>query len=272
MNYTRGYYSLVQYCPDESRAESVNLGVVLFCPDRSFLKVMTSANNDRVRRLFGNRTFEPRRLNDAKIALQNRLQHEQAGGISTHEDFGRFAASRANDLLLTAPRPIKVAVPELELQALYNSLVLEPNSVSVQSELPTSKSQLRQQLRDLFSRPDIRKVQVPRPKVIVPLTGMTLKAPYGFQNGKLNLIVPIPFTDSMVQRASELALMGDLIRKHEADMTTPAALWITVPVPENNERAAERRNVEALFADYDVPVFREENFSDLVRKVEESLH
>lgn len=39
MNTSKGYYSLVQYCPDRSRMESANLGVVLFCPDLDFLDV-----------------------------------------------------------------------------------------------------------------------------------------------------------------------------------------------------------------------------------------
>jgi hypothetical protein len=35
----KAYYSIVQYWPDPSRLEAVNIGVALFCPDQAFLKV-----------------------------------------------------------------------------------------------------------------------------------------------------------------------------------------------------------------------------------------
>ena len=52
MTAIRGYYSLIQYCPDRSRLEAANVGVVLFVPDRSFFKARISPNNEHVRRFF----------------------------------------------------------------------------------------------------------------------------------------------------------------------------------------------------------------------------
>lgn len=37
----KGYYSIIQYCPDLSRFEAANVGVLLFCPERAFLKALT---------------------------------------------------------------------------------------------------------------------------------------------------------------------------------------------------------------------------------------
>ncbi|MGH7140686.1 MAG: DUF3037 domain-containing protein [Pirellulales bacterium] len=40
----RGFYSVVQYCPDRFRAETVNVGLVLLCVDPHALRVkMTSS-------------------------------------------------------------------------------------------------------------------------------------------------------------------------------------------------------------------------------------
>jgi len=49
----RGYYSIVQYCPDPSRLEAVNIGLALFCPECSFLKVRFGRRKTRVDQLFG---------------------------------------------------------------------------------------------------------------------------------------------------------------------------------------------------------------------------
>ena len=42
MNATKGYFSLVQYCPDLARQEAANVGVVLFCPDLQFIRARTT--------------------------------------------------------------------------------------------------------------------------------------------------------------------------------------------------------------------------------------
>lgn len=48
MNSTKGYYSIVQYCPDPSRLEAVNIGLALFCPEISFLKVLFGRRKTKV--------------------------------------------------------------------------------------------------------------------------------------------------------------------------------------------------------------------------------
>ena len=49
---SRGFYSVVQYCPDPSRAEAVNVGLVLLCVDPHALRVKMTGNHERVRKLF----------------------------------------------------------------------------------------------------------------------------------------------------------------------------------------------------------------------------
>lgn len=53
MNPVKGHYSIVQYCPDLARRETVNIGVVLLVPDRAFLQTRMVADNERVRHFFG---------------------------------------------------------------------------------------------------------------------------------------------------------------------------------------------------------------------------
>ena len=44
MNPVKGHYSIVQYCPDLARRETVNIGVVLLVPDREFLQTRMVAD------------------------------------------------------------------------------------------------------------------------------------------------------------------------------------------------------------------------------------
>lgn len=126
--YSKGYYSILQYVPDVERAEGVNIGVVLICPERNFRKVKTTKDNARVVRFFGTSAgFDGQRLTIFKQALEERI-----AAIQTLEELQRFVETRANHLRLIAPRSIKVAEPEAELDQLFAALVEEPAAVTTE--------------------------------------------------------------------------------------------------------------------------------------------
>ena len=58
----KGFYSVVQYCPDRFRAEAVNVGLVLLCLDPHAVRVRMTGNHERVRKTLFDRppaTEEP---------------------------------------------------------------------------------------------------------------------------------------------------------------------------------------------------------------------
>ena len=120
----KGYYSLIQYCPDRSRLEGANVGVVLFCPEQRFLQARLSSGTDRLRRFFGTGSFDPSALAAAKRALAARL-HTDGLAFQTIEDMEHFIATRANALTLTPARPLKVDDPAGLLDSLFTE-VLSP--------------------------------------------------------------------------------------------------------------------------------------------------
>jgi len=122
MSVMRGYYSLIQFCPDLSRLETVNVGVVLLCPDAGFLAARTSANNNRSQRIFGRENVDGPRLNAAKAAIEARLRKD-AAALRSLDDLKQFIATRANDLILTPPRSLKVVSPKQDLERLFRELV-----------------------------------------------------------------------------------------------------------------------------------------------------
>ena len=121
MSATKGYYSVIQYCPDRSRMEAANVGVLLLCPEIGFVKARTAAGNDRARKFFGYDSFDKRRLNAAKRAIERRLEVDRES-FRSPEDIVRFMDTRGNDILLTPPRPTKVLDPEAELETLFKEL------------------------------------------------------------------------------------------------------------------------------------------------------
>ena len=265
MNATKGYYSLIQYCPDESRLEAVNIGVVLFCPERGFLESRTAESNDRVRRFFGRDTFDPQRLNDAKRALVNRLDVD-GGSFRQPGDLACFAQNRANGVLLTPPRPMKVVDPATQLNDLFVSLVnVDQNGAT------RPRTKLGRRIKALFDRSRLREVMMHDQEVHVPVTNAVLRAEYAFQNGKLNLIYPLPINNRTMTRGYELALEGDLLHRHENEMDRPAALWVAMAQPLDEQGARDRDLLQNLLHDYRIPVYHEDDLQKLEDDVEAAL-
>src|SRR5947209_9669263 len=99
---TKGYYSLIQFCPDLGRLEAANIGVLLFSPERQFLKALTTRNNSRIIRFFGSEGHDWVRINAFKKRLEDRIALEGAD-IKSLEDLQRFIDQRANLLQITSP-------------------------------------------------------------------------------------------------------------------------------------------------------------------------
>lgn len=117
---TRGYYSIIQYCPDPSRLEAVNIGIALFCPEVKFLKAAFGRRRIHVERLFGKQDWEFFELQ--KTALKARLS-PQNDEFQELTDLEEFVAKRVGSFRLTPPRPVKVMDPTMELKDLLSRLV-----------------------------------------------------------------------------------------------------------------------------------------------------
>lgn len=113
----KAYYSIIQYCPDLSRLEVVNVGLVLFCPKPVDIQVRISVDFGRVIRFF------PRvdcALADSAIcSTAYRLRHD---GYNSLAELEIFIDTRANSIILTKPRMVKVE-SMADIDRLFKELV-----------------------------------------------------------------------------------------------------------------------------------------------------
>ncbi len=210
MEAEKGYYSLVQYCPDRSRQETANLGVLLFCPGLNFLKMKNTASVKRVRSFFRDQNFNPKSLMSAVYALESRVNliAEKTWGMNELND---FIEKRANEIILTPLRPVKVKNPELALNRLFEELV--------QTGKPEKKEKndIFQKVKNIFRSPELEGRVRFNVNIPVPLTDRTFKVPYAFHNGSLNLVKTETFSlqkGHAVTKAGSLIVPADLIQKH----------------------------------------------------------
>jgi hypothetical protein len=200
METSRGYYSLIQYCPDLSRLEAANIGVILFCPERGFLRAKTAQGNDRIRRFFGSQDNDWTQINAIKNAIVNRL--ELTGkDFRSLDDLTNFIATRANEVQVTAPRPMKVSEPEKDLDELFDDLVGGRSKQPLKySALPVEKA-----LERTFRDKGVDELIHRDVTVTVPAFHKSLTVSFGFQNGRFNLIQPVGFQQTMESNVVNVA-------------------------------------------------------------------
>ena len=90
MTASPGYYSIVQYCPDASRLEALNLGVVLYSPTVRFLMARFGKAKTSIQRVFGEQDWDFIAMQEN--AVQSRLMRE----VESLEDLAVFVSRRAN--------------------------------------------------------------------------------------------------------------------------------------------------------------------------------
>ncbi|MEX0791832.1 MAG: DUF3037 domain-containing protein [Pirellulaceae bacterium] len=122
MNPRKGYFSIVQYCPDLARRESVNIGIVLFVPEADFLESRMVEDNQRVRHFFGIHGDDLQRLKLFKKSFASRIQSERSR-ISSLDALEKFIHTRGNQIQLTDPKFVKVRDCSQTLNQLFDKLV-----------------------------------------------------------------------------------------------------------------------------------------------------
>ena len=262
MNAVKGYYSLIQYCPDLSRLEAVNVGVLLFCPEPHFLEARTTNSIKRIRRFFGSEDGDWQQIKAEVSAVEDRLK--AAGNqIRTTQELDHFIATRGNAVQLTPPRPMKVVHPVQDLEALFQRLVGGKAGPRRQEGQPIAQ-QLKEVLTDQSLAPFI-KTDVP---VAVPTLHETLTMPFGFQNGRFNLIQPVSFRQerrqSIINQACQRAVVGRSLHEHPDALLGPLQLWIVGDfAPDQQEAKAVVQDIldeneVRLFTAADLPQLAEE--------------
>ena len=129
MKATTGYDCIIQYCPDPVRREVANVGIVLLCPELGFLETRMAADVQRIKELFPKLRPDDKRLKSTLLGIARRL-HVDRDHFKTVEALSRFAETRANAMRLTAPMPVRVEEPTVELNRLFKRVVDERTTES----------------------------------------------------------------------------------------------------------------------------------------------
>ncbi len=261
MKPTRGYYCVIQYCPDLGRLEAANIGVLLLCPDLGFLRARMSSDNSRIRHFFGDEGHDWARINSFKLGIEERLEVEQ-GDIRTLDALETFIARRANLIQVSPPRPMKANDPERDLDQLFKDLV------GGQARTNRGPS-LKRLLRRKFTMAGLdKKIQMDI-RVKVPIFERQIEVPYGFRNGRFNLIQPARFQAANPEHAKttacRYAVEGESLYENPDPCFGQLQLILVGKFGSNH--AESRPGVERILKDHNVRLYAATEVDRLVEEI-----
>lgn len=261
----KGYYSLIQFCPDASRLESVNLGVILFCPAINFLNAKTNSSTRRAEKLVGRGKLAREALKQAQSSIENRLKVDRSS-FQDIDSLRRFVATRGNALQLTSPRPVKVVDPDQQLLQLFDELV---GGKPLESKRDKA---LFPKLSGLFTKLSAEGRAELDVEIKLPVMDHDFKVPFAFRNGVMNLVKPQAFNTCPSQKALDLAIRGDLIHRHGIGKGADAAKLVVVSHFEQGSELELMSHVDSLFDEYSVTHVRENEIEMFMKRIESEAH
>ncbi len=264
----KGYFSLVQYCPDLARREVANVGVLLFSPEHDFLEARLVSDNHRVTRFFGKHADHAKHVTAMKEAFTERLRVEKAE-FATLEDLSLFVQTRANRIILTPPKAVRVENPESDLEALFATLVADSSSANLTEGFELADMPLRKRLNQVLVMPDL----IPKIRksihVRVPVLKKEVVMPFGFQNGRFNLIQPASFIQGSITKlrdaACRFAVEGDSLYQNPDPNLGELQLIVVADFQRTGRDGAAA--VKELFHEYQVKLFTPETLGDLEQEI-----
>ncbi len=261
MKPTKGYYCLIQYCPDLSRLESANIGVLLFCPDRSFLQARTARDNRRIQQFFGREDNDWAQINSFKIGIEERLEVEHPN-IQSLDDLERFIQLRANQIQITAPRPMGVRNPSDDLDQLFQDLVGGVHRKQ-------SHKSFKRHVGDRFANAGLDSKIARDLSIHVPISNEALKVPYGYQNGRFNLIQPVTFQSKepsyAIGKACRFAVEGRSL--YSEPHPEYGDLQLVVVGRFLSQGVDTNSDVRRILSEHQVQLYAEDNLSELIAEI-----
>lgn len=253
----QAYFSLVQYGEDQERAEYVNVGVILLSRAAPYVMskfVMSPRQADGINRI----SF----FKDMVESLRYRIASEFQKDWSL-ERLNKFSETRTGYLRLLPPRSVLAENPIEVIDDLYVRLVSSRAHVA-------KKLRVSQKLKHEFIERGVEGL-LEKPSPIELPQGVTMRAPYAYQNGRYNLISGLSLTSDpnhAIDAASAQAVKGDWLFK-DASLGRPSKLVVVADVEGQSD--AFVYDIARLMEEHHVGFYRLDNIEGLTLDIKRSM-
>lgn len=257
-----GYLSLIQYCPNGIRMECANVGVLLFCPARDFLKARVAPDMRRAVKFLGPDNPDHVRLNLFKSGVRDRVEIEKPN-LRTLAALENFISAYAGRFPLTKPRPMRVGDPQQDLDRLYAELVEDGRSAQ--------RPKLHAYLRREFRRAGVADKVQTDVEVSVPSFQRQVTIPFGYKDERYHLIQPAKFLapqdKDLMTTACRYAVEGRSLYDNPDPRLGPLQLVVVGNFPAGRPAGAEV--VRHILSEHHVKLYTFHELDRLVSEIRE---
>ena len=218
-------------------------------------------DNSRIQRFFGKHAFNWSRINSYKQGIKERLEIE-GKDFRGPEDLKVFGQRRGNNIQLTAPRPITVRDPQSDLQQLFEEVVGDrKRSQDVKG--------FRRRFVEKLTRANLGSKLKWDIAIHLPSLNKEIDVPFGYQNGRFNLIQPVSFRSSdpaqLRRIASAHAVNGIALYENPDDVLGELEL-VVVGNFRSNVKAA-RDDVQRILRQGRTKLYTSQEVNDLIQEI-----
>ncbi len=207
-----GYYSLIQYCPDQTIGEVANIGVLLFAPKSRFVNVRVASTNERVARIFGGGVHKYDTLQQYKEGLADWVKTEKHK-FESMEGARNFLAAYVNRIAFT---PIRSVIcpdgAEMMIESLFQKFFPDdatPKTTKHPHGPYVPRKRIFQALQKKCGREIASKLAI-LPELAVVGSERTIQPAFAFQNEHFNVVFSKAFSS---ERYDEQIGFGLLISR-----------------------------------------------------------
>ncbi len=271
---SQGYYSLIQFCPDRARLESVNVGVVLFVPSTGYLNALTSRKSRRLQQVFGKGAIDPWWLKTVRESAVAGLLHEhRSGRFRSPADLEQYFATLGNDIQITAPRPTRVESPDESLARLFARLV-EGEQAKEDASLPPVVQPIEDAFRRLSAK--LASVQFGQ-RYEIPGYHHAVEAEYLYRNGTANLVRLLRIGNSpsrAVDQAIKLGAEGRVVSKRlQIEFLSARLIIVAAPLLKGTKSAQAEAEFPQLESDFpEAKWIQSDDIGKFAQQVEAEAH
>ena len=266
-----GYYSLIQYCPNEMIGEVANIGVLLFVPKTGFVDVRVTPTNQRIAHIFGGGIHKYDTLQRYKDGLAEwvKVEHRKFQSL---ENAKSFFAANANTIVFS---PIRGTVcpegAEKTLDALYAEFF---SRETIQPESPTPKApkaprfssrRFFSTLRKKYGKDVDNKIAILPAFEIVGIE-QRIKPAFAFQNEHFHIV----FSQSFSPKHCGEQIGFGLLLSQEMGIARKQLWQASVPIILGRFAPSDRdlaRHVMKTFKRHGIPFYdNEQTLTDYIAK------
>jgi hypothetical protein len=247
------YYSLIQFCPDLSRLEGVNIGLALYSPGEKRVAVQITRDNRRIRKFFGNQDW--RLINRGKASIAHQLTSQQFLNV---EEFEAYISKRANFIQLSAPRAVQTTDIQGSVSQLYERLVGR--------DQVERKGRINGYLTKKLVEAGVLDMVETSINVEISEVNKSIRVPYGYQNGRFNLISPVQFgadPEVIFEKTGKSAIEGQLLYTKLDPAFGEMRLVVVAGFDSRVERATQEF-IKKTLQEHNVAIYSFENLNQLV--------